>query len=98
MENGGVLQFLVNSSGKAAPEIGPALRKIGFPFLSFAWSQALEQNQIDQNDLSALKYRSLQEYQKLEQRYNFCSFERYFYQEQVELHRAMVRYLRLHHQ
>lgn len=96
MENGGVLQFLVNSSGKAAPEIGPALRKIGFPFLSFAWSQALEQNQIDLNDRSSLECRSLQAYQNLEQRYDFRSFERYFYQEQAELHRAMVGYLRLH--
>ena len=92
IENGGLLQFFTNSSGKTAQKIGRAFQLVQCPVLYQGWEQLLHTNHIDPADLSPFLCDTTQDYMQLIKAYDFSAFEELFYQNQSNLHEAILRY------
>ena len=73
--NGGMVQFLSNEAQFAAPYVCEALEKLGAEEHLTLLHQALEQNKVDLNDLSAFITDDVEAFSKLYDQYNFESFD-----------------------
>lgn len=73
--NGGMVQFLSNEAQFAAPYVCEALEKLGAEEHMTLLQQALEQNKVDLNDLSAFITDDVEVFSKLYDQYNFESFD-----------------------
>ncbi len=78
VNNGGLCQFLVNSSRECAPYVSGALKEIGALEIKNLFDEFVLKNSIDLNDL--FEIHSIEEYNTLEEKYDFDSFDDKFYE------------------
>ena len=95
VNNGGLCQFFVNSSGECAPFISEALGVIGANEIKGLFDQYIKDKEIDVNDLSVFKIQDLSEFKELNDRFDFDSFDDRFYEES-NFHQQIIDYARKH--
>ena len=95
VNNGGLCQFFVNSSGECAPFISEALGVIGANQIKSLFDKFIKENNIDVNDLSSFKIQDLSEFKELNERFDFDSFDERFY-EDANFHKQVIDYARKH--
>lgn len=95
VNNGGLCQFFVNSSGECAPYISESLEAVGAFGLKKLYDDFIEGNGIDVKDLSSFKIEDIEEYEAQTQRFDFDSFDDKFY-EDGDLYDQVVAYARKH--
>lgn len=95
VNNGGLCQFLVNSSGKCAPYISQALAAVGAFELKTLFDNFINSNNIDVNDLSSFKISSIDEFEAQTTRFDFDSFDDKFYEDE-KIHQQIIDYSRKH--
>lgn len=93
VNNGGLCQFFVNSSGECAPYISKALGKVGAAEIKALYDSFISENNINVNDLSSFKISHISEYEAQTKRYDFDSFDDKFY-ENENLHQQIIDYSR----
>lgn len=93
VNNGGLCQFFVNSSGACAPYISEALDAIGAQRIKALYDAFIADNKIDVNDLSSFKINTVEEYEAQTQRFDYDSFDEAFYKDE-EFHKRMIDYVR----
>lgn len=93
INNGGLCQFFVNSSREWAPYVSESLKMIGDDKIKKAFDDFIFRNNIDVNDLSSFVIENLSEFEVQNKRYDFDSFDDYFY-ENSELHQLLIDYAR----
>lgn len=93
VNNGGLCQFFVNSSGECAPFVSDALEAIGAVKLQEQYNQFIEDNQIDVHDLSSFKVDTIDAYIEQTERFDFDSFDNAFYEE-GEFYQQLIDYAR----
>lgn len=95
VNNGGLCQFFVNSSGECAPYISESLAAIGATQIKALFDKFISKNNIDVNDLSSFKISDIDEYEAQTERFDFDSFDDRFY-EDVNFHQQIIDYSRKH--
>lgn len=93
VNNGGLCQFFVNSSGECAPYVSKALETVGAYEIKALYDSFITDNSIDVNDLSSFKISKVSEYEAQTQRYDFDSFDKSFY-EKENLQQSIIDYSR----
>lgn len=93
VNNGGLCQFFVNSSGECAPYISQSLESIGALNIKALYDSFVSENGINVNDLSAFKVSSIDEYNLQTEKYDYDSFDDMFY-EDMEFHNLFIKYIR----
>jgi len=93
VENGGLCQFFVNSSGECAPYVSEALERVGAPELKKRYDAFVADNRIDVNDLSYFRTEGLRDYEALTRQFDFDSFDDAFYADD-SLYALIIRYAR----
>ena len=93
INNGGLCQFFVNSSGECAPYISEALEAVGATELKKLFDDCIGKNNIDINDLSSFKINTVDEFEAQTQRFDFDDFDNRFY-ENDKLHQQIIDYSR----
>lgn len=93
VENGGLCQFFVNSSGECAPYVSDSLEEVGALALKKRYDAFIADNQIDVNDLSYFRAESQRDYEALAQQFDFDSFDDAFYEDD-SLYDLIIRYAR----
>mgnify|MGYP001401266239 CR=1 FL=1 len=93
VDNGGLCQFFVNSSGECAPYVSEALEKAGALKIKKLYDDFIADNHIDVFDLSSFKTDSTEAFQEQYKRFNFNRFDHAFYEEE-NLHDLIVKYIR----
>lgn len=93
VNNGGLCQFFVNSSGECAPYISNALDAIGACKMKSLFDRFILENHIDVNDLSSFKIESIEEYEAQTERFDFDSFDDAFYEDE-DFHQQLIDYAR----
>ena len=93
VNNGGLCQFFVNSSGECAPYISPALDTIGANELKTLFDNFILENNVDVNDLSSFKIDDISQYEEQTKRFDFDSFDDKFY-ENGDIHQQIIDYAR----
>ena len=93
VNNGGLCQFFVNSSGECAPYVGRALTAVGADGLKALYERFLRENGIDPKDLSSFKLRSVVEYEDQVARFDYDSFDDAFYAD-CSIHTQIIAYIR----
>lgn len=94
VNNGGLCQFFVNSSGDCAPYVSEALAEVGAAEIQALYDAFVTENGIDVNDLSSFKLRRIEDYEAQTKRFEFDAFDERFYQD-AELHTRIIGYLRM---
>ncbi len=79
VNNGGLCQFLVNSSRECAPYVSDALNEIGAAEIKELFDEFVAKNSINLNDLCEVS--SIEEYTSFEEQYDFDSFDVKFYED-----------------
>lgn len=93
VNNGGLCQFFVNSSGDCAPYVSEALAEVGAEGIRALFDAFVADNGIDVRDLSSFKLRRAEDYEAQTKRFDFDAFDDRFY-EDTELHGQIVAYCR----
>ena len=93
VNNGGLCQFFVNSSGECAPYVSRALAAVGADGLKALYERFLRENGIDPKDLSSFKLRSVAEYEDQVARFDYDSFDDAFYAD-CNIHTQIIAYIR----
>ncbi len=93
VNNGGLCQFFVNSSGECAPYVSKALETVGAYEIKALYDSFISDNNIDVNDLSSFKISSVSEYEAQTKRFDFDSFDKSFY-EKENLFQSIISYSR----
>ena len=93
VNNGGMCQFLVNSSSECAPYISKALEEIDALALKEAFDGFIADNHIDVYDLSSFKISDISEFEAQTERFDFDSFDDKFYKDD-EFHQKVIDYAR----
>ncbi len=93
VNNGGLCQFFVNSSGDCAPYISESLESIGSLNIKELFDSFVSDNGIDVNDLSSFKVSSIDEYNLQTKKYDYDNFDNKFY-EDLEFHNLLMKYIR----
>lgn len=93
VNNGGLCQFFVNSSGECAPYISKALDVIGADKMKSLFDSFILENHIDVKDLSSFKIESIEEYEAQTERFDFDSFDDAFYEDE-DFHQQIIDYAR----
>lgn len=93
VNNGGLCQFFVNSSGECAPYVSRALAAAGADGLKTLYERFLRENGIDPKDLSSFKLRSVAEYEDQVARFDYDSFDDAFYADR-SIHTQIIAYIR----
>ena len=75
IQNGGLCQFFVNSSRSLAPYIEDNLNKIGATEHKNLFTEFIENNNIDVNNLYSFIISDVEEYEAQTKRYDFDSFD-----------------------
>ena len=75
IQNGGLCQFFVNSSRSLAPYIEDNLNKIGATEHKKLFTEFIENNNIDVNNLDSFIISDVEEYVAQTKRYDFDSFD-----------------------
>ena len=75
IQNGGLCQFFVNSSRSLAPYIEDNLNKIGATEHKKLFTEFIENNNIDVNNLDSFIISDVEEYEAQTKRYDFDSFD-----------------------
>ena len=75
IQNGGLCQFFVNSSRSLAPYIEDNLNKIGATEHEKLFTEFIENNNIDVNNLDSFIISDVEEYEAQTKRYDFDSFD-----------------------
>ena len=75
IQNGGLCQFFVNSSRSLAPYIEDNLNKIGATEHEKIFTEFIENNNIDVNNLDSFIISDVEEYEAQTKRYDFDSFD-----------------------
>ncbi len=92
VNNGGLCQFFVNSSGECAPYVSRALEAVGAGELQVRYDAFLRENQIDPRDLSSFKLQSVSDFADQEERFDYDSFDDAFYAD-CNIHRQIIAYI-----
>ena len=79
VNNGGLCQFLVNSSRVAAPIVSACMEAIGAEEHKKLYDGFIEKNKIDVNNLSSFDIRTAKDFQKQAERYPFDDYDDAFY-------------------
>lgn len=93
VNNGGLCQFFVNSSGQCAPYISESLAAVGAVDLQKFFDTFVEENEIDVKDLSSFKVKSYDEFEAQTERFGFDSFDDAFYEDEI-FHQQLIEYCR----
>ena len=93
VNNGGLCQFFVNSSGDCAPFVSEALGALGAVELQKRYDQFIEENHINVSDLSSFKIDTVEAYVEQTERFDFDSFDNAFYEEE-EFYQQLIDYAR----
>ncbi len=93
VNNGGLCQFFVNSSGECAPYVSKALETVGAYEIKALYDSFIADNNIDVNDLSSFKISDVSEYEAQTKRFDFDSFDKSFY-EKENLCQSIIGYSR----
>ncbi len=80
VNNGGLCQFFVNSSRECAPYVSGALNEIDALEIKNLFDEFVLKNNIDLNDL--FEIHSIEEYNTLEEKYDFDGFDEKFYKDE----------------
>ena len=90
IQNGGLCQFFVNSSGSMAPYVCDALRTVGAAEHLKLFNRFITSNHIDVTDLHTFKVSSKRGYLKQTQRYDYAAFDEAYYNLPVLQERVTV--------
>ncbi len=93
VNNGGLCQFFVNSSGECAPYVSKALETVGAYVIKALYDSFIADNNIYVNDLSSFKISDVSEYEAQTKRFDFDSFDKSFY-EKENLCQSIIEYSR----
>ena len=96
VNNGGLCQFFVNSSGACAPFISEALEQVGALHIKDVYESFLTDNNIDPGDLSFFQLESIDDYSDREEAFDFDQFDDFFYENGEDFHDRMIAYARDH--
>lgn len=93
VENGGLCQFFVNTSGECAPYVSDSLEEVGELALKNRYDDFIADNQIDVNNLSFFQIEGRRDFEALANMYDFDSFDDAFYEDQT-LYQTIIDYAR----
>ena len=93
VENGGLCQFFVNSSGECAPYVSDSLEEVGALALKKRYDDFIADNQLDVNDLSFFQTEGSRDYEALTKMFDFDSFDDVFYEDE-DLRQIIIDYAR----
>lgn len=93
VENGGLCQFFVNTSGECAPFVSEALAQVGASEIKKRYDDFIADNQIDVNDLSFFQTEGRRNYEALTDMFDFDSFDDAFYEDE-NLYQIIIDYTR----
>lgn len=79
--NGGLCQFFINDTRLYAPYVAGYLNIVGAKEISSRFTNFVESNGIDLNNLSSFKCRSLEEFSAQYKRYPFDDFDNFYYEQ-----------------
>lgn len=98
VQNGGLCQFYVNSSKKAAPYVSKALAEVGAGEYQELFDRFNETYGIDTEDLSSFAIQKLEEFDRQQARYPFEEFDQAYKElnERCPLNELLIRYAREH--
>lgn len=98
VQNGGLCQFYVNSSKKAAPYVSEALGEVGAKEYQELFDNFNKAYGIDTEDLSSFAIQRLQEFDRQQARYPFEEFDKAYdaLYEWQPLNELLIRYAREH--
>ncbi len=93
IQNGGLCQFFVNSSGAVAPYVSEALAAVGAAEHRALFEKFLTSNSIDVSDLASFRVSSTKGYIKQTKRFDYDAFDDRYY-ELPALQDYVVKYIR----
>lgn len=79
VNNGGLCQFLVNSSSEYAPYLSESLEKVGALKIQKLFHNFITDNMINLKDLTSFKIENIDAYLEQQGRYDFDKFDDAFY-------------------
>lgn len=95
VQNGGLCQFFVNSSGSVAPYVADALKTIGAKEHAALYESFITKNHIDVSQLDSFKVRTHRGYIKQTKRYDYDAFDDAFY-EMPSIQEFLIPYVKTH--
>jgi hypothetical protein len=79
VQNGGLCQFFVNSSGELAPYIEDAMAEIGAEEHRALFAKFVTENEIDLNNMDSFRVTSVRQYRDQLERYDYGIFDDAYY-------------------
>ena len=79
VQNGGLCQFFVNSSGELAPYIEDAMAEIGAEEHRALFAKFVTENEIDLNNMDSFRVTSVRQYRDQLERYDYGVFDDAYY-------------------